>query len=82
MGKPSLARMEINTQSVQHHSVAILCCIFSFTVMYAFMIVCSLITISVASAFGRLTREAIAAESVSTMILRWSFVHVKTAYSS
>lgn len=37
--------------------------------MYAFMIVCSLITISVVSAFGRLTREAIAAESVSTMML-------------
>lgn len=70
MGKPSLGRTGINMQSIRNHRVAILCCIFSFTVMYAFMIVCSLITISVVSAFGRLTREAIAAESVSTMILR------------
>ena len=67
-------------QSVWYYRVAILCCIFSFTVMYAFMIVCSLITISVVSAFGRLTREAIAAESVSTMILRRAYTHVNTAY--
>lgn len=33
------------------------------------MIVCSLITISVVSALGRLTLDAIVVESVSTMIL-------------
>lgn len=35
------------------------------------MIVCSLITISVVSAFGRLTREAMVVESVSTMMLEY-----------
>lgn len=45
------------------------CCIFSFTVWYALMIVCSLIMISVVSALGLLTLEAIVIESVSTMIL-------------
>jgi hypothetical protein len=47
----------------------ILCCIFSFTVWYALIIVCSLMTISVVSGRGLLTREAIAAASVSTIIL-------------
>ena len=56
--------------TLDHYSWLIRCCIFSFMVWYAFMIVCSLITISVVSAFGRLTRDAIVVESVSTMILR------------
>jgi len=51
------------------YSCPILCCIFSFTVWYALIIVCSLMTISVVSGRGRLTLDAIAAESVSTMIL-------------
>ena len=42
----------------------------SFTVRYAFINVCSLMTMSVVSAFGLLTRDAIAVESVSTMTLR------------
>ena len=54
---------------VGRYSWPIRCCIFSFMVWYAFMIVCSLITISVVSAFGLLTRDAIVVESVSTMTL-------------
>ena len=38
---------------------------------YALINVCSLMTISVVSAFGRLTLDAMAVESVSTMTL-WS----------
>lgn len=53
------------------YSCPILCCIFSFTVWYALIIVCSLMTISVVSGLGRLTREAMAAASVSMMILAW-----------
>lgn len=56
-------------KTTNNYSCPIRCCIFSFTVWYAFIIVCSLITISVVSGRGRLTREAIAAASVSTMIL-------------
>lgn len=46
------------------------CCTLSFTVRYALINVCSLMTISVVSAFGRLTLEAMAVESVSTMTLQ------------
>lgn len=60
-----------------HHSCPILCCIFSFTVWYALMIVCSLMTISVVSGRGRLTLEAMAAASVSTMILERVISHSK-----
>lgn len=41
----------------------------SRTVWKALMTVCSLMTISVVSAFGLLTRDAMAVESVSIMIL-------------
>src|ERR1700761_5411291 len=41
----------------------------SLIVSYAFMIVCSLITMSLVSARDRLTRDAIVVESVSTMML-------------
>lgn len=51
------------------YSCWIRCCTFSLTVWYALMRVCSLITISVVSAFGRLTLDAIVVESVSTMML-------------
>jgi len=63
-------RADAAQSTVPNHSCPILCCIFSFTVWYALMIVCSLITISVVSGRGRLTRDAIAAGSVSTMILQ------------
>ena len=52
-----------------HYSWFIRCCTLSFTVKYALINVCSLITISVVSALGRLTRDAIAVESVSTITL-------------
>ena len=57
-------------KSTTVYSCWIRCCIFSFTVWYAFINVCSLITISVGSARGRDTLEAIVTESVSTMMLR------------
>lgn len=58
-------------QAEQHgYNWPILCCIFSFTVWYAFIMVCSLIMISVVSGLGRLTRDAIAVASVSTIILK------------
>ena len=56
-------------QTGNHHSCAMRCAILSLTVWYALMRVCSLITISVVSAFGRLTRDAIVVASVSTIIL-------------
>ena len=52
-----------------YYNWLIRCCIFSFTVWYALRSVCSLITISVVSAFGLLTRDAIVVESVSTITL-------------
>jgi hypothetical protein len=59
----------ISEKNIHIYNCPILCCIFSFTVWYALMIVCSLMMISVVSAFGLLTLEAIVVESVSTMIL-------------
>jgi hypothetical protein len=45
------------------------CCTLFLTVLYANMIVSSFSTMSVVSAFGRETRDAMAAESVSRMTL-------------
>jgi hypothetical protein len=52
------------------------CCTLFLTVLYANMIVSSFSTMSVVSAFGRETREAMAAESVSRMTLSEGLIHV------
>lgn len=57
------------TKKTSTQNCWILCCILSFNVEYAFMRVCSLMTISVVSAFGLLTLDAMVVESVSTIIL-------------
>lgn len=53
----------------KHHNCWMRCCIFSFTVWYASIIVRSLMTMSVGSFLGLLTRDAMVVESVSTIIL-------------